>query len=178
MRHPGGLLIAGRKSWFKIIENLYARTRQAVLPCHRTCPDLLCETTDSEQALFLPYELEYIQNQLHLTSNPFETILLGNQTYGYMSGKRDCPYFKPPDCQIHDLRPFDCRSFPILPRFDPKGSVHFFLSPYCPLSDKTGTQFLRLIMSSWQGLASDLPGAWKDHYNRLYLAINLIPVSP
>lgn len=112
MRHPGGLLIAGRKSWFKIIENLYTRTCQTFLPCHQVCPDLLCETTDSEQVLFLPYELEYIQNQLRLTSNPFETILLSNQTYGYMSGKRECPYFKSPHCQIHDLRPFDCRSFP------------------------------------------------------------------
>ena len=178
MRYPGGFLIAGCEAWFRIIEDLYARTRQAFLPCHRACPDLLCETTDSERVLFLPSELEYIRNQLRLPSDPFETVLIGNQTYGYMSGKRDCPYFKSPHCQIHDFRPFDCRSFPILPRFDPKGSVDFFLSPYCPLSDKTGTQFIRLITSCWEGLASDLPGAWKDHYNLLYPATNLIPVSP
>lgn len=177
MRHPGGRLIPDRNLWFERIERLYARTGKSTIPCHQACPDLLCETGDAEQVLFLPYELTYIQGQMALTSNPFESVLLDGVSYGYMSGARACPYFQSPDCLNHDLRPFDCRSFPILPRFTSNGSVAFHLSPYCPLSRGHDPHFTRLFTSLWKDLAPHLPEAWKAHYNSLYRPPTLIPLS-
>jgi Fe-S-cluster containining protein len=161
----GGCLIPDRNIWFRIIADLYSRTSQTIIPCHNACPDLLCETTDAEQVLFLPYELNYIQDQLKLFSNPFEAVALNGPAYGFMSGICDCPYFKSPECLIHNLRPFDCRSFPILPIFNPDGSVDFQVSPYCPLSCKLAPDFFQLITSRWRDITPRLPEAWKVYYN-------------
>ncbi len=165
MRHPGGHLTLDRTSWFAEIESLYVQTSQATLPCQPACSDLFCESGNAEQVLFLPYELEYIREKLNLLSNPFESVPLDGVAYGFMTGFRDCPYFKGPDCLIHNLRPFDCRSFPILPRFDPGGSVDFKLSAYCPLSRSLDSQFIGLITSCWKDLAPYLPEPWKAYYN-------------
>lgn len=165
MRYSGGCLIPYRNIWFRIIADLYSRTSQAVIPCHHACPDLLCETTDAEQVFFLPYELEYIQDQLNFFSNPFEAVALNGTVYVFMSGIRDCPYFKSPECLIHNLRPFDCRSFPILPIFNPDGSVEFQVSPYCPLPCKLAPEYFQLITSGWRDITPRLPQAWKVYYN-------------
>jgi len=138
------------------------------MPCCEACPSLDCEAGDAEQVLFLPYEMEFILERLKLPVNPFETVTLEGMAYGFMSGSRDCSFFKTPDCQIHDLRPYDCRSFPILPEFLPDGKVEFRWASYCPLSRKLKPRLVELFTSCWLDLATHLPQAWKSHYNALY----------
>ncbi len=73
-------------------------------------------------------------------------------------------------CQLYHKRPFDCRSFPIVPRFslDKDNSIEFFLAnSYCPILKTLPSSFIKTTVECWISVAEDLPLEWKKMYNGL-----------
>ena len=157
-----------RDEMFSLIERVYRLTEPAVMDCAGSC-DGACETRMPETVLFLPYELEYILDKLGAKESPFQEIKLPSGRYGMMDYHRNCPFLLYKGCDIRPFRPFDCRSFPIYPRFPDSAvpSVEFYLAPYCPLKENLTPQYIQCIKESWETLLPHLPSDWKTFYNSL-----------
>ncbi len=157
-----------QQEWFEQIERVYRLSEHAVMDCAGSC-DGACETYKPETVLFLPYELEYILDQAGLNEDPFQTIGLPSGRYGMLDYHQHCPFLIYKGCGIRPYRPFDCRSFPIYPRFpdSPHDPLEFYLASYCPLKDRLGSAYTDCIVESWRILLPHLPSDWKAHYNSL-----------
>jgi len=155
----------GKKRWFELIKEIHSLTGSVLLPCMESC-DGRCEETGEETVLFLPYELEYILEKWGILKNPFDLVEIDRVVYGTMGYLRSYSCLSQNKCLIHPFRPFDCRSFPILPKFREKG-IDFFLAEYCPLKFSLPSEFISIVTSCWNLLEGELPPSWKSHYNSL-----------
>ena len=157
-----------KNEMFALIEEVYRLTEPAIMDCAGSC-DGACETKKMETALFLPYELEYIMERAGLKESPFQVIGLPSGRYGTMGYEKNCPFLIYKGCGIRPVRPLDCRSFPIYPRFpnSSRGPVEFHLAPYCPLKDDLSSEYLACIKKSWEILLPHLPSDWKRFYNSI-----------
>jgi len=164
------------------IDEVYRLTEEAVIDCASSCNGA-CETQMSETVLFLPYELEYIREKIGLpeAENPFQQIELPSGRYGTMDYHRNCPFLLYKGCGIRPFRPFDCRSFPLYPRFSesPSGPVEFYRAPYCPLKADLSPRYVECILEAWRILLPHLPPDWKAHYNSVcHYQEQLTPARP
>ncbi|MEW6685968.1 MAG: hypothetical protein AB1393_07165 [Candidatus Edwardsbacteria bacterium] len=156
-----------KQKWYELIERVYKITSKATMPCVEVCPTGACEAVGSgELVVFLPYEMEYINEKIKATENKFTLKEIDGFIYGTMPDTVPCPFLSGKECSIRAFRPFDCRSFPLLPRFhlDKKG-MEFFLIDYCPLKDKLSKEFIKRIIKAWKLLEPELPLVWKKFYN-------------
>ncbi len=134
------------------------------------CPPACTLCENRETLMLLPYEEELIQDNS------------GKKDRSKMFLKNDCGYYYQPfgfscpmlhssgTCKVYHKRPFDCRSFPIVPRFqlDNDNSIEFFLAnPYCPILQDLSRNFIKITSESWQYIAENLPFDWKATYNKL-----------
>ncbi|MDH7498866.1 MAG: hypothetical protein QHH30_00575 [candidate division NC10 bacterium] len=155
-----------KQQFFQLIEKVYRVSEPAVMDCAGSC-DGACETQMAETVLFLPFELEYILAHAGLKGNPFQEVQLPSGRYGMMDYHRNCPFLIYKGCGIRPFRPFDCRSFPISPRFPdaPLDPLEFYLAPYCPLRDRLSAPYIDCILEGWRILSPHLPSDWKQFYN-------------
>ena len=130
------------------------------------CPERssLCEKR--ENLLLLPWEEDFVLRN-EKTSIKFHRNY--QERYCIELIHLQCPWLnKKGLCIIYPKRPFDCRSFPIVPRFSLKPKrVEFFLSPYCPIVNKLPKDFIKTIIRSWMSIEKYLPSEWKTLYNSL-----------
>ena len=157
-----------KNEMFALIEKVYRLTEPAVMDCAGSC-DGACETKMTETVLFLPHELEYIMERVGLKESPFQEIGLPSGRYGMMGYEKNCPFLLYKGCDIRPFRPFDCRSFPICPRFpdSSRDPVEFYLAAYCPLKDNLSSEYIACIKKSWEILLPHLPSDWKRFYNSI-----------
>jgi len=157
-----------KQQFFQLIEKVYRLSEPAVMDCAGSC-DGTCETKMTETVLFLPFELEYILASAGLKENPFQEVQLPSGRYGMMDYHQNCPFLEYKGCGIRPLRPFDCRSFPISPRFpdSPLAPLEFYLATYCPLKDNLSAPYIDGILEGWKILLPHLPSDWKHFYNSI-----------
>jgi len=133
--------------------------------CPRGCN--LCE--EMENLLLLPHEDKFIAR----TRGKLETIAFEKRRFGvcWEQVNQPCPMLKRDgSCAIYSTRPFDCRSFPIVPKFLLKQSrVEFFLAnvAYCPAKEMFSTEFISTTMQCWLDVIQFLPDKWQKRYNHL-----------
>lgn len=130
------------------------------------CPDgcSLCE--DEENLLLLPYEKEHISGSAN-TELMFHKDCDGDYVE---RTEPPCPSLqKDGTCSIYSNRPFDCRSFPIVPKFsiDSSDVEFYFARQYCPIVNKLSSDFIRMTINCWRAIEKDLSVTWKVKYNEL-----------
>jgi len=162
-----------RTEWFTLIDRLYDETKKSSLPCSEYCPNCLCEK--DEKVYFLPFEMEYISEITGIdlkASGFFWTMDIPyqgqNLPIALKSKQQICPLLSEDNqCTIHENRPFDCRSFPLMPVFNNE-QLSFELEIYCPLVnvqvDAQLKHFIKLYTRLWTSLVRRLPDSWKYLY--------------
>jgi len=151
-----------KEKFFRIYEIVYNMTEMSDLPCFSVC-DGICENIES--AYFLPFEDEFIQRKLKLSKNPFKKIKNKEWINSMVSieekgpVEKHCPFSVNQFCTIHEVRPMDCRSFPIIPYFDK--SLKFFVAEYCPLKGKVPKNFVKMMKKAWRILFPYVP-SWES----------------
>lgn len=161
-----------KENLFKVYERVYAIMVNSDLPCFSVC-DGICENVES--AYFLPFEDEFIQEKLGLSENPFKETQNFSEKINSMvsidekgSVEKHCPFSVNQVCTIHEVRPMDCRSFPIFPYFEQKERVQgmqFFVVDYCPIYSKLPKSFVESTVEAWRILFPYLPSWWWREYN-------------
>jgi Fe-S-cluster containining protein len=167
-----------REGWFALLAQIYQETEARVseLPCFDYCPDSICER--DEKVFFLPFEMEFIAERTGLdlkSTGAFWRlkipVLSGSAdgqsvSIGLKDRHRICPFLNEDNaCALHRNRPFDCRSFPLLPTFYSDGSTSFELREYCPLVQVLDLKyFIELYKRLWGFLSPRLPMGWKYLY--------------
>lgn len=166
-----------KEELFKVYDEAYALTAEAELPCWTFCQGL-CE--EKENAYFLPWEEEYIARRLGLGPEAFPEVTERDGPVNAMVSitpqglvPRHCPFDLLDKgvhhCTIHDVRPLDCRSFPVFPVYDPgqpASGIAFYIADYCPIHQGIPAKFARLITGAWGLLAPHLPDWWWRSYNQ------------
>ncbi len=168
-----------KEYWFTLLEQIYEETQTIVseLPCLKYCPECICERQEREKIYFLPFEIEFMHQETGIGSDKnsdnfwmIELPTFENQTlsFGLKSKLQDCPFLSETNrCTIYANRPFDCRSFPLMPIFT-KNTIDFELEEYCPLVNAEHTfllnDFVTLYKRLWQLLEKRLPMSWKVMY--------------
>ncbi len=135
-----------------------------------SCPHAcnLCENRES--LMLLPYEEELIQDS---SGKRDQSSMFLKNCYGYYYQPLgfSCPRLHSSGtCKMYHKRPFDCRSFPVIPRFqlDDNNSIEFFLAnPYCPILQDLSNNFIITTIKCWQYIAENLSSDWKITYNEL-----------
>ncbi len=134
------------------------------------CPDacMLCENRES--LMLLPYEEELIQD--NSTKKDQSDMFLENDCgYYYQPLGFSCPMLQSSGtCKMYHKRPFDCRSFPVVPRFqlDKDNSIEFFLAnSYCPQLQNLSNNFIKITIDCWRYISENVPSDWKILYNKL-----------
>ena len=134
-----------------------------------TCPKgcALCE--DRETLMLLPYEDEFMHRNIE--KKQIDMFLKNSSGYHYQPLGFSCSMLQSSGtCQVYPKRPFDCRSFPIVPRFslDKNNSIEFFLAnSYCPILNTLPSNFIKNTIKCWKYIAENLPLDWKKMYNNL-----------
>jgi Fe-S-cluster containining protein len=151
---------------FSQLFNVYNLTDEFSNSCPSGCS--LCE--HKESLMFLPFEEEYILKE---TGEDQSNMYLKNQ-YGhcYQPFGFSCSMLNSiGTCKIYNVRPFDCRSFPIIPLFnlgEANNAIDFYLaSSYCPIVKNLPENFINTTIECWKSIAENLPDDWKMEYNKL-----------
>jgi Fe-S-cluster containining protein len=134
------------------------------------CPPACTLCENRESLMLLPYEEELIQDNSGKKGQ--SNIFLKNDCgYYYQPLGFSCPMLHSSgSCKMYNKRPFDCRSFPVVPRFqlDKDNSIEFFLAnSYCPQLQNLSSKFIKITIECWRYIAENLSSEWKTTYNKL-----------
>ena len=145
------------------LEQIYRVTDELSCICPHGCR--LCE--DRETLMLVPYEDEL----MGIENEQSRTFLRDGCGYCYQPRGYSCKKLHSSGiCTIHKKRPFDCRSFPIVPRFrlDKRNIIDFYLvDDYCPMLNEVSAGFIKTTIECWQSIIEHLPYDWKVMYNHL-----------
>lgn len=134
---------------------------EAAIQICAQCTTQDCELSEGgEVAILLPDEDKFIYSRLAKLDSKvsMESVKLLSICNGL------CPFLKGSMCSIHSDRPFDCRSYPIVPRFGDNDSVEFTLSTLCPHRAHITESFASTMINSWGMLFPLLTQEWRDNY--------------
>ena len=172
-----------RSEWFARLERTYQSIKEpSGLECATRCNARCCPKTKSSAntkdavghvAIMLPFELEYIVEKassdrelIHETSIEFTDENVIN--IGFMTSEKPCPFLtKQNKCGIYDIRPIDCRSFPLIPVFSEQGSISFRKDQDCPSATTLSAAYEEELKVVWHELLSQLPMTYRRLYNAL-----------
>jgi Fe-S-cluster containining protein len=114
--------------------------------------------------MYLPQEAEEISKKLNI--NPKELGKKSNKGYYYI-GKDDpdCIYFQKGRCEIHKLRPLDCRSFPIVPFYN-NGKTKFILTSFCPAVNTITRKDIEQVIALWK--EANPSKEWLKEYSKKF----------
>jgi Fe-S-cluster containining protein len=172
-----------KQEWFARLERLIA-VCEALPPsgmrCLTHCTAMCCPRVKmrhmnrneiaSPVVVLLPFEMEYIIE--HVGGEPGNFRLMPVELSGDVSiqvGMLDlsnpCPFLRPDfRCGIYDRRPFDCRTFPLLPRLNAFGHIAWDYGQNCPSLHSINPAFDRQIRAVWEELHEILPRTWWELY--------------
>ena len=163
-----------KKEAFLVLDAVYGITggSSAEIERCRDCKGCPCETLEAgEYVTLLPYEAEYIYNRLRNAGREHLASLVHK-----ISEPGICPFLKQGRCSIHDVRPIDCRSYPMVPQFEGT-KMHFAVSKMCPYWTEIGGQFVRLFKRAWLILGPLLNEPWcKGYALRNQAPVERVPV--
>jgi Fe-S-cluster containining protein len=154
----------------KLIDDIYKLTdvENAEYPPCQYCEGF-CEKPElGEEVIFLPYEKEYICIQAQekgLSDISCDKIDAVENNYVPL-----CPFLNH-GCGIHKYRPFDCRSYPLIPFFKEDGYWEILFSKNCPYTQETSKPFFNIMVNSWKIISPFLSDEWKQNYNKKQLYI-------
>ncbi len=174
-----------RQKWFEILDRVYKETQglNSGVDCMSKCDGRCCprrSTTRFQHTgfiIFLPYELEYIASIKNQSVMELEDSWSIHKTDLELPGDeilsvcwtRSCPFLNRGLCGIHDTRPFDCVSFPIL-SFVIENQVKFSIAEKCPLSLTVSKDFQDTIQEVWIRLYLELPVSWWNLVEQLVIS--------
>ncbi len=143
-----------RETWFRRIEKLHqAPTEGAGLECASRCTARCCPQAIASReldyavghvAILLPFEMEYILSKINASSAqlqqaPLELAPGITIDVGFTTSATPCPFLADDyRCGIRDIRPLDCRSFPLIPVFSQDGGITFRLEDECLVAHEIG----------------------------------------
>lgn len=146
------------------LEKIYRITDKISCGCPIGCN--FCE--DRETLMLLPFEDEFMN--IHLEDDN-EMFLRNENGFCYQPKGFKCSKLHDSGiCTVHKKRPFDCRSFPVVPYFslENKNGIDYYLADkYCPILNDISRDFLRTTMDCWSSVVEFLPLDWKRLYNNL-----------
>ena len=159
---------------FHLYERIYSMTSQpsAAITICANCTTQDCELSEGgEVAILLPDEHKFIYSRLAKIDKAvsMENVKLLSICNGL------CPFLKGTMCSIHSDRPFDCRSYPIVPRFGTDGTVEFTLSTICPHRAFVTESFVATMLRSWSMLFPVLDKGWRAQYNSVQPELEPLP---
>lgn len=152
--------------WLTILDYLYQASERSDgrLAICLGCNGIFCGECEKAEApeniALLPYEDVYIYRRLKAAGIhvPMSRIKL-------ISTRPKCPFLSNGRCSIRQSRPFDCRSYPIVPRFFGTHEIDFYLSEICPATRDVPRDFVALMKRLWKRIVPDLPEQWRVKYN-------------
>ncbi|MSQ32087.1 MAG: YkgJ family cysteine cluster protein [Dehalococcoidia bacterium] len=164
----------GTTELFPIYERIYSLTSQpsAAIKICASCTTQDCELSEGgEVAILLPDEDKFIYSRLAKIDKmvSMESVKLLSICNGL------CPFLKGSMCSIHSDRPFDCRSYPIVPKFGTDGTVEFTLSTICPHRASITEPFVSTMLRSWNMLFPLLDQEWRTQYNSVQPELEPLP---
>jgi Fe-S-cluster containining protein len=121
----------------------------------------------------LPFEMEYIFSKTHVEAKeiqhtPVELAPGITIDIGFITSAKPCPFLRDNhQCGIHEIRPLDCRSFPLIPEFNTDESLGFRVDKDCPSLHTFSNPYRDLLKNIWMGLLSKLPMNYRVLYNKL-----------
>lgn len=143
-----------------IVYNLTNGTDGEIKKC-LDCIGCPCEAAESgEHVTLLPYEAEYIACKLKKQGREDLALLINT-----ISEAGICPFLKEDRCSIHNIRPIDCRSYPVVPKFDGI-DLSFAMSKACPhwMQINDNQKFVDLFKQVWIMLLPLLGKTWCEEY--------------
>jgi Fe-S-cluster containining protein len=169
---PNGQSLTKDEKQLKYLEALYelldeAYEIQASVPCQTNKCSAGCEPGLSDTTMvLLPGEFEYISERLHERAK-FDTITLNKSGKIVGLQKTVCPY-KTIDnsCKIYDVRPIDCRSYPLMPT-TVLGYLGYVLDGKCPINKNSQAiqKHARLWTAFWEKVVDLIDPEWWELYN-------------
>ncbi len=173
-----------RKFWFEKLEQLHSQAQKlpSQLDCASLCTARCCPQAKAQKssdyaighvAIMLPFEMEYILEKTQTSIDLIQTTSLEYAPgvfidIGFVTNETPCPFLtKDYQCGIHDIRPLDCRSFPLIPVFDLNDTLSFRSDETCPSIHTFSKDFQEKFKKIWQELMSDLPMNYRTLYNEL-----------
>ena len=182
--HQYDALVSLQAEWFARIEYFYqAITESDELECMTRCSGRCCPQVMTDKppghavagqiVILLPFELEYLLATTDATRNQFATaeieIVPGTLLdIGVINKQSLCPYLSSDNlCGIHSNRPFDCRSFPLVPIFGIQEKIRFEIESACPSKDTFSSPFQLQLKKLWSEIQDLLPISYCQLYNDL-----------
>ena len=176
-------ITALQATWFQRIEHLHeAANGSAGLECASQCTARCCPQSIARRdpayavghvAIMLPFEMEYILSRTdvaptQLQHAPLELAPGITIDIGFVTRSTPCPFLTTNyQCGIHDIRPLDCRSFPLIPVFSSNGTMTFRLDAECPSIREFSAAYQVQLRGVWEDLLSKLPINYRMLYFRL-----------
>jgi Fe-S-cluster containining protein len=122
--------------------------------------------------MYLPKEAESISKKLNI--DPKELGKQSKKINYYYIGRfdPDCKYFIKNRCEIHKLRPLDCRSFPIVPYYE-DSKMKFLLTYFCPAAESVDNTFITKTIMMWK--KANPPSEWLKEYSKKFSYLKKFP---
>ena len=182
--HSHNSLASLQAEWFVRIEYFYqAITELDNLQCltrcsGRCCPQVMTDkppgyAVAGQIVILLPFELEYLLSTTNATRDQFGTMQIEilpdtPLDIGIINNQSLCPYLSSNNqCGIYLNRPFDCRSFPLVPIFGIQEKIRFEVEATCPSSSTLSSPFQLQMKKLWTEIQDVLPISYQQLYNDL-----------
>lgn len=104
--------------------------------------------------LFLPGELSHLKETgLMLSANIKTFVGTNGHIVEYLE---NCPHLLSNRCTIHDNRPVDCRTFPLMPKLIDSKWLTVNISQYpCPQKSNVLMSYKHRVASAWESIYED-----------------------
>ncbi len=117
-----------------------------------------CTICEDGPLIFLPGEIDFVSVMCDISKEILAKPTDINGKEVWVCNDNPCPFYKCGRCVNRDFRPFDCRSYPVIPYLK-DGKLDVKLDKTCPLvqQKKMGQGFLGDAKKGWEYLA---PPIW------------------
>ena len=130
----------------------------------------LCNKCEELPVMYLPGEAEKIAKKLGIT--PDKLGKKSKQGFYYIGkNDKDCIYLQNGKCQMYELRPLDCRSFPIVPFYDKK--MRFMLINFCKAAETIDKDFIEKTINEWKKAKPS--EKWLKEYSKKFRYLRQFP---
>jgi len=157
-----------REEWWNFFDLLAEAPFISGLNCQSSCKALCCPDNTltpgkiGSFVIFLPYEYEYIESKSSIEFNNLEMFwveIKDANTPIRIPWTRNCPFKKTYECSEYQLRPVDCKMFPILVNPSECGP-EFKLNEMCPILQNLNKDFYSYFQNAWVKIYTHIPSDW------------------
>jgi hypothetical protein len=138
----------------------------ALVEYNMDCPSE-CSICEDNFMQLLPGEIEYLSDQCKISKTKIANkhILNGKTVWMIRNNEKDCNFYKCGRCMKREIRPLDCRTYPVVPCFK-NNKISARLSEECPLvkSNSICKEFIKKAVKSWK--VANPPKWWMKIYEK------------